>query len=122
MANDTANVCLTTKLRVKESQQYVESITAICMNANATSVWSKNCKSNNCQSDTTEKKMEAILLNEDLSRMPPGVDLCRKLNGTFQFYDFFYKNKWHSMERCLFSDKSFIDSGALYSKYLELNE
>ena len=49
----------------------------------------------------------------------PGFKLCRELRGEPQIVKFYAEKKFYKLDRCLFSDGSFADTGFLLSHYLE---
>ena len=44
----------------------------------------------------------------------PGFVFCRKLGATPELVDIEVKGRWYELDRCLFDDGSFIDTGSLY--------
>ncbi len=61
------------------------------------------------------KKLKKIKVHESGSANP-GFELCAALKGEPQFVEFKAEGEWYKLDRCLFADKSYIDTGFLYQK------
>ncbi len=61
------------------------------------------------------KKLKPYKVHES-GTANPGFELCSALNGEPQFVEFKAEGEWHKLDRCLFADKTYIDTGLLYQK------
>ncbi len=61
------------------------------------------------------KKLKKIKIHETGS-VNPGFELCAALNGESQFLEFKADGEWYKLDRCLFENKTWIDTGLLYQK------
>ena len=87
---------------------------AYCTNTAGSELLSQNC--------TRNTECEALRSKETLERKnlrmtavgTPGFHLCTDLKGEGQIIEFTVSDKkWVKLDRCLFSDGSFIDVGSL---------
>ncbi len=77
-----------------------------CFNKDKTELYSKGFQL---------KKLKKIKIHESGS-VNPGFELCLALKGEPQFVEFKAGDEWYKLDRCIFSDKSYIDTGLLYSR------
>lgn len=61
------------------------------------------------------KKLKQVKFDES-GTANPGFELCSALKGEPQFVEFKAEGEWFKLDRCLFADKTYIDTGFLYQK------
>ncbi len=88
-----------------EGKKIVEE-SAYCFNEDKNMLYSKGF---------AMKKLKKIKIHESGS-INPGFELCEALKGEAQFVEFKAEGEWYKLDRCLFADKSYIDTGLLYQK------
>lgn len=96
--------CETGMLRLNFDGEISVEKSTYCFNRDKTELYSKKFQFNKL------KKMKF----EDPESINPGFALCSALNGEPQFVEFLAEGNWYKLDRCLFSDKSYIDTGLLY--------
>ncbi|OFZ16221.1 MAG: hypothetical protein A2Z20_00100 [Bdellovibrionales bacterium RBG_16_40_8] len=94
-----------------------EEVVEYCYNENKTKLLSKSCYQPKCKALNVIKKYKFTELFSQVGK--PGFKLCRELKGTPQIIEFYVDKKPYKLDRCLFSDGSFVDTDHLLSQYLE---
>lgn len=92
------------RLRILENGKTRIEHTAYCTNFNGTILISQKFK---------KKKVLGKKVPQSES-VNPGFIFCRKLDGIPELVDIDVKGKWFELDRCLFEDGSYIDTGSLY--------
>lgn len=98
--------CETGTLRLNFGGKTTNEKSVYCFNKDKTELYSKGFEL---------KKLKKIKIQETDS-VNPGFELCTALKGEPQFVEFKADGEWYKLDRCLFSDKSYIDTGLLYSR------
>lgn len=78
------------------------------------SVFCTNAKGTYLISEKFKKKRVLGKKVPKFGSVNPGFVFCRKLGGFPELVDIEVRGKWYELDRCLFEDGTFIDTGALY--------
>lgn len=106
MAADKNIKCETGMLRLNFGGKVMNEKSSYCFNKDKTELYSKGFEL---------KKLKKIKIHESGS-VNPGFELCTALKGEPQFVEFQADGEWFKLDRCLFADKTYIDTGLLYSR------
>lgn len=96
--------CLNGKLSIRVNGEAKIEKVSYCTNGDKTILMSKDF----------DRKRVAKRSVTNFENINPGFKLCHDLGGTAELVSFLDEGKWHELDRCLFKDKSFIDTGSLY--------
>lgn len=108
--------CVTGKLKkVEFNQEKIETI-QYCYNAEKNILFSKNCVEKKCSAFSDTRSFET---KDFLSSIgSPSFKLCRTLGGQPEILEFEASKQFYKLDRCLFKDGSFVDTGSLFAHYL----
>lgn len=99
---------------VSLGKQHIETA-AYCYSKNKSYFLSASCRDRDCAATKTSPcKVSLAALSREAGN--PGFQLCHKLKGFAQVVEFYDGKKWWSMDRCLFYDGSFVDTGILLGR------
>lgn len=88
-----------------------------CYNDEKTILLSKKCKDHKCDAF---KNQNTFPIDEFLGETgKPGFKLCRKLGGKPQIIKFSVKKDLFKLDRCIFNDGEYADTGYLLEHYIE---
>lgn len=103
-ASEQTIKCGPGKLRLNSHGKVTEEKSVYCYNQDKTELYSK---------DFQLEKLKKIKIYESESANP-GFALCTALKGEPQFVEFKAEDQWYKLDRCLFTDDTYIDTGLLY--------
>ena len=96
--------CFEGKIRLRYGDSVTIEESSFCTNEDRTVLISKDFK---------KKKIKKVKTFEP-TQLNPGFVACQEVGGTAEHLEFQVEGKWFELDRCLFSDKSYIDSGSLF--------
>ena len=110
-----AGDCPKWKVRTHNGKNYVEQKWSFCLvqGRGHMNVISASCMKDNCRPLNISPR--------PLLRLPPpvmqigtlGARICAGLGGVLELFDYFDEGSWHTADRCLFSNRNFVDSDYL---------
>ena len=109
--------CISGKISQLEFGKIKSEKAEYCFNEDKTVLISKGCQSMNCNAFKGLRKYKIEELFSSMGK--PGFKLCRELGGQPQIIDFYVDNHPYKLDRCLFSDGEFVDTGYLLAFYLK---
>ncbi|MNL16202.1 hypothetical protein D3C87_1372320 [compost metagenome] len=111
--------CSKGQIRILSNAEWKHSPAEYCYNSDFTVFVSPSCNSSSkkkCLAFTHQRKFEVSELSSFIGT--PGFRLCRLMNGAPDILDFEVNKKWHTLDRCVFTDGSFVDTGSLMGVHL----
>ncbi|MCB0349941.1 MAG: hypothetical protein KDD38_02085 [Bdellovibrionales bacterium] len=101
--------CGEISLRFYYGQKYVYEKSKICIDHDQQELISEQCyKQKKC---VALKAVKNTVGSEEYSTVgSPSFATCFEASGTPQIIEYKLNGKWHKSDRCIFSDKSFIDT------------
>jgi len=109
--------CINSKISLIEFGKSKNQSAFFCFNEDKTILLSKNCIKKKCSAFIYPHKFKIDQLLSQNGK--PSFQLCRELSGKPELLEFYVENKAYKLDRCLFSDGSFVDTDFLLSHYLE---
>ena len=107
--------CVDGKLRYRHSRKMKTLDASYCYNSNKTTLRSKG------KSITVPKvELDSSILDTAVGK--PGFNICFEYGGTPQIVEFYADRKWWKLDRCIFKDGSFVDTGTLLSDYFKAQD
>ncbi|MBL6988431.1 MAG: hypothetical protein ISR65_01560 [Bacteriovoracaceae bacterium] len=112
--------CINSKIRYINSSRYKTERSTLCFikeqAVNKKYFVSRNCVNKNCK---VLNNFDKSIYIKDLffPLGAPGHKLCRKLSGTPQIIQYWFKGQWIDSERCIFDNKTFVQIGLLYLRF-----
>lgn len=89
---------------------------AYCYNKEKTSIIDSRCLKAKCLAYQIKKVNREKLFNSPYGT--PEFSVCREMGGRPQFIDFLVGKNWYELDRCLFSDGTYVDTGTLLGRQL----
>jgi len=88
-----------------------------CFNNNKNILYSRNCLDQNCKAFKSKKRFQLKDLYSEYGS--PGFKLCHEIGGLPEIISFDVNKESYKLDRCLFPDKSYVDTGSLMEFYIK---
>ena len=103
--------CVNGQIKIKVFSREKIEHTKYCFNQGKTNLYSINCQKALC---IANKSFDGLTFDDLFSEYGnPGFSLCTKIGGKAQIIEFYADREWHSLDRCIFSKDTFLDTGLL---------
>ncbi len=91
-----------------------------CTNEAKDVLLSPSCLKGSCGAFRSTRRFSIQELST--ARGNPGFILCSKLDARAEMVEISTDTQFYSLDRCIFGDGSFVDTGTLVDHYLDRNE
>jgi hypothetical protein len=114
--NNSKFRCDMTTLGWIESGSERTEVTQVCHNDDQTVLVSRTCWDGKCPELSMKRKWSLVEFDSELGRV--GHHLCKKMGGQPQIIWFVVGSKKWDLDRCIFRQNQFIDTGSLMEMFL----
>lgn len=112
--------CVDGQARVLEFGKTREFALSYCYDSTRTVLTSKECAQGDGNRKCTPFVHHAPIAFNELNGQygSPTFTLCRKLGGSAHVIEFKADKTWYKLDRCVFPNESFVDSGTLFKFHM----